>query len=163
MSKRPHRVPPVTVKLGTVLDCTLADGDKRAFVDEWRGYQLLTDEDAMDRKRPRLYLVRGKLGADPGIDAQRGAETYRRWTQRDPRTVGELDTKDARYLHGRMLRIGYASDKWGRRGKAVHYDHDFLEDGGSAPLVYSDARTLEGSRTIVVVGGSMQVTEGGIA
>lgn len=164
MSRRPHRVPAVTIKLGTVLDCTIAHGPQRAFVDEWKGFQLLSDEDAMDRARPRLYFVRGRLGADPGVeDLEGAARTYKRWTQRDPEHVGELDTRDARYLQGRMLRVGYRSDKWNRRGRTVDYDHDFLEDGGSAPLVYTDTKTIEAARTIIVLGGSMRVTEGGIA
>ena len=160
------RVPRVTAKLGTVLDCTIAHGSARAFVDEWKGFQLLTGVNAMDSRRPCLYFVRGRLGSDPGISeraARAGANTYKRWHQRDPARVGELDTEPCEYQQGRMLRLGYRSDKWGQRGRAVAYDHDFLEDGGSAPLVYTNTRTLEAATTIIVVGGSMRVTERGIA
>lgn len=163
MSRRARTVPRVTLKLGTVLDCIIADGDARAFVDEWKGYQLLTGESAMDAARPALYFVRGRLGGDPGVDAAAAARTYRRWHERDPERVGELETSPCPFRQGRMLRVGYRSDKWGRRGKQVAYDHDFLEDGGRAPLVYTNTRTLEAATTIIVVGGSMRVTERGIA
>ena len=158
-----RRVPKVTLKLGTVIDCTIGDGNARAFVDDWKGYQLLTGESAMDARRPALYFVRGRLGGDPGVAAAAAAKTYRRWHQRDPERVGELDWDPCEYRQGRMLRLGYRSDKWGSRGKAVAYDHDFLEDGGTAPLVWTNTRTLEAATTIIVVGGSMRVTERGIA
>jgi hypothetical protein len=61
-----------------------------------------------------------------------------------------------------LLRLGYRSDKWSSKRKLVDYDHDFQESGGRPPLVYTSARTLEASRCVVVVGGSMRVTEGGI-
>lgn len=157
-----YAVAPITVKLGTVLDATIAHGRKRTVVDEWRGFQLLTGEAAFDQSRPRLYLVRGRLGGDPGVNGDKGAETYSRWHKREPRRVGELNTQAARYPQGRMVRIGYRSDKWSRRGTTADYDHDFLEDGGSAPLVYTNTRTLAAATTIVVVGGSMRITEAGI-
>jgi len=159
-----RRVPRVTAKLGTVLDCTIAYGSKRHFVNEWRGFQLLTGEHAMDAQRPALYFVKGRLRGDPGVDAEAAAETYRRWHDRDPAKVGELDCADAcPHAQGRMLRLGYRSDKWGKRNTYVDYDHDFLEDSGTAPLVYTNTRTLGAATTIVVVGGSMRVTERGIA
>lgn len=159
-----HRVAPVTVKLGTVLDCTIAHGDKRLFVTEWRGFQLLTGEDAMNQLRPRLYLVRGRLGADPGIDPDRANATYRRWHDRDPERVGELETADrVTILLGRMIRLGYRSDKWDRRGRTVDYDHDFQEGRGVAPLVYVDKPNVRSVGTVIVIGGSMRVTERGIA
>lgn len=158
-----HRVPAITVKLGTVLDCTIASGTARAFVDEWKGFQLLTGENAMDARRPGLYFVKGRIGPDPDVDAAAAAKTYRRWHERDPAKVGELECDAGTYCQGRLLRLGYRSDKWGRRGRTVDYDHDFLEEGGTAPLVYTNTRTLEAATTIVVVGGSMRVTERGIA
>ena len=159
-----HCVAPVTVKLGTVLDCTIAHGNQRLFVSEWRGFQLLTGEDAMNQRRPRLYFVRGRLGADPDVDPDRANATYRRWHDRDPQRVGELATADrCAILLGRMTRIGYRSDKWHRRGRTVDYDHDFLEGRGTAPLVYVDARHVAKVTTVIVVGGSMRVTERGIA
>lgn len=163
---RPHRVPETTVKLGTVLDCTIADGDKRIRIDEWKGFQLLTDADAMERVRPRLYLVKGRLeGIDEeeAANVERAADTYRAWHKRDAAKVGELDTDPAPYCQGRMLVIGYRSDKWSRRGKAVDYEHDFLEEGGSAPLVFTNRATLPAATTVVVVGGSMKVAPGGIS
>lgn len=163
-----HRVPPVTMKLGTVLDATLADGRVRHFVNEWRGFQLLSDEDAFERDAPHchLYLVRGRIGAlthEPNAArVDQADDGYQRWHKRNAQKLGELRTADAKYLQGRMVRIGYRSDKWQARGRGTNYDHDFLEDGGRAPLVYSNARTLAASTTVVVVGGSMRITEAGI-
>jgi len=159
-----HRVAPITVKLGTVLDCTISYAHERLFVTEWRGFHLLTGADAMEQHRPRLYFVRGRLGADPHVDPDRANATYRRWHDRDPARVGELETADrCTILLGRMTRLGYRSDKWHRRGRTVDYDHDFIEGRGTAPLVYVDAAHVSKVTTAVVLGGSMRVTERGIA
>lgn len=164
-----HKVPDVAMKLGTVLDCMVAEGRHRHHVSEWRGFQLLTDYDAFERSSPHchLYLVRGRLGALKGRPSraklEHAADGYDRWHKRDPARIGELDTGVGRYPQGRLVRIGYRSDKWAKRGKATNYDHDFLEDDGTAPLVYTSARTLGASTTIVVVGGSMLITAAGIA
>jgi hypothetical protein len=159
-----HRVPACVVSLGTVLDCTIAHRDFRAFVDEWHGFQLLTDADAFARAegRARLFFVRGRL-QQTQKEPEKGTEAYRRWHKRDADKVGELTWAPASFPQGRLLVLGYRSDKWHRRGKSVDYTHDFLEDQGRAPLVYTNTRTLEGASTIVVVGGSMRITEGGIA
>jgi len=165
-----HKVPDVTMKLGTVLDATLTEGRHRHFVNEWRGFQLLSDFDAFERRAPHchLYLVRGRIGAQPkrapsASKLDHAEDGYHRWHKRDAARLGELDTAAAKYLQGRMTRIGYSSDKWARRGRTTNYDHDFLEDDGTAPLVYTNARTLGASTTIVVVGGSMLITAAGIA
>lgn len=157
------------MKLGTVLDATLADGRLRHFVNEWKNFQLLSDADAFERSAPHchLYLVRGRIGAlkhDPSeAELDQADDGYHRWHKRNAQKVGELRTADARYAQGRMVRIGYRSDKWHARGRTIDYDHDFLEDDGRAPLVYTNAKTLAASTTIVVVGGSMLITEAGIA
>lgn len=163
------RVPPVIILLGTVLDAELEAGGNRIRIDEWKGYQVLADHDAFSRKPPhaRLYLVRGKL---EGLDhepsdrrVERGLRDYERWHRRQAERIGEIDSKEAKYPQGRMVTIGYRSDKWGRKGRTHDYTHSFLEDGGRPPLVYSSSRTLAGSHTVVVVGGSMRITERGIA
>jgi hypothetical protein len=162
-----HKVPPVTVSLGTVLDAVVEHRGTRYTVTRWKGMHLLTDPGAMDSARPRLFLVRGKLGGKaklaPDADAGDASDTYREWHRRQPAQVGELDTHAAKYPQGRMVMIGYRSDKWGRRGKTHDYSHDFHEDGGKPPLVYTDTRALDAARTVVVVGGSMLVTDRGIA
>jgi hypothetical protein len=160
-----HHVAPVTVALGTVLDCTIGDGDTRVFVDEWEGFHLLTNEGAFSNApgRARLYFVRGKLAALPAKPQNfAGSKDFKYWSSRDPDRMGELDTKPCKYVQGRLLRLGYRSDKWHRKGKTEDYDHDFLEDGGAPPLVYTNAPTLAASHCVVVVGGSMRITEGGI-
>lgn len=160
-----HRVPDVTVALGTVLDCTIGEGDRRVFVDEWEGFHLLTNEGAFDNApgRARLYFVKGAMAALPAKPADfKGSRDFKYWSERDPDRMGELNTKPCKYVQGRLLRLGYRSDKWHRKGKTEDYDHDFLEDGGAAPLVYTSAPTLAASVCVVVVGGSMRITEGGI-
>jgi hypothetical protein len=166
---RARTVPPVTIQLGTVLDAELEHEGQRIRIDEWKGYQILADDDAFRRRPPhaRLFLVRGKiekLAHEPSSTRiERGLRDYERWHRRPYDRLGELDTKEAKYLQGRLVTIGYRSDKWGPRGKRHDYTHSFHEDGGRPPLVYSSARTLAGSHTIVVVGGSMRITERGIA
>lgn len=153
--------------LGTVLDAVIEIRGQRHTVKRWHGMKLLTDPDAIDRARPKLYLVRGRLERptrlEPGADAGAASRTFEGWHQRENDLVGELETKAAKYAQGRMVVIGYRSDKWERKGKAHDYSHDFFEDGGRPPLVYTDTRDLEAARTVVVVGGSMRVTRAGIA
>lgn len=165
MSKRPHRAPRTTVLLGTVLDLQVEHDDMRTTVTHWKGWALLADADAMDRApgRARLFLApmipegrRERQSAD-------AEETYARWHERNPRKVLQLDVPDEfRNLQGRVLRIGYRSDKWTRRGNARDYDHDFREGGALAPLIYTNTRTLQGARGACITGGDMRVTEAGI-
>jgi hypothetical protein len=170
MLQRPHKVARVTTLLGVVLDLQLElqGGRKRLLVTEWEGWALLTDNDGMDRAegRARLYLVpfvdtAGKFNAPRALEL--GAETYKRWHERRSDDVLHLDVPDS-FAHeqGRVLRIGYRSDKWRRRGDAVDYDHDFREDGATAPKLYTDSRELQAARGAVITGGSMRVTEAGI-
>lgn len=162
-----HKVPALTVKLGTVLDAVIEERGNRHTVYRWKGMQLLTDANAMEKGRPKLYLVRGKLQATRKLraDADAGAasDTYGEWHKRPHDLVGELDTRPCGHRLGRMVLIGYRSDKWGRKGETHDYSHDFFEENGVPPLVYADARTLDSARCVVVVGGSMKVTDRGIA
>lgn len=162
-----HSVPPVTVCLGKVLDAVIEHRGKRYTVTKWRGMHMLTDPQALERARPRLYLVRGKLERqvrlEPGAYAGKASDTYAGWHQRENEKVGELDTRAAKFAQGRIVLIGYRSDKWEKRGRTHDYSHDFFEGDGTPPLVYTDTRTLDAARTVVIVGGSMRVTEGGIA
>lgn len=164
-----HAIPALTVQYGTVLDVLFAVGNQRITVTEWRGWHMLVSEHAMDTAagRAKLFLVRGTISKRKllrGDEHDRAQEQYERWHQRDARALGELKNLPDSIGHrqGRVLRIGYRSDKWGRRGATNDYDHDFLEDGGKAPWLYTNTARIEAARAAVIVGGSMAITEGGI-
>ena len=164
-----HSVPGLTVKYGTVLDLTIATRDVRIFVTEWDGWQMLVSERAMllPPGRAKLYLVKGAIRSKvllQGDEHDQAQEQYERWHQRDAESIGEIvDIPDTiAYRQGRLLRIGYRSDKWTRRGKGRDYDHDFTENGHRPPLIYTNTRALERARAAVIVGGDMSITEGGI-
>jgi len=157
-----YRVPPVTVQLGTVLDLRIERGQTRTFIDDWAGWLLLTDERGMDSTRPRLWLLPPtRTGGEPGAEGTAAGDTYDRWHKRPPATVEELHAPDEiGHLQGRVLAIGYRSDKWGRRGEVHDYDHDFTD--GKAPKLYTSHASLETSVGAVIVGGDMRITERGI-
>ena len=74
-----------------------------------------------------------------------------------------LDVPDAiEWRQGRVLRIGYRSDKWSRRGAMHDYDHDFTEAGHRPPLIYTNTQSLGRARAALITGGDMAITEGGI-
>lgn len=159
--------PRVLVHYGTVLDLTIEQGHERVRLDEWHGWHMLVPQNAMDVApgRARIYLVRGKLEDRTELEGEhdQAQETYARWHQRGADFVGMLDVPDALEWHqGRVLRIGYRSDKWGRRGTEHDYDHDFTEDGHRPPLIYTSSRQLARSRAALIRGGDMAITEGGI-
>lgn len=164
-----HKIPAVTVRYGSVLDLMFDDGEYRITVTEWRGWHMLVGREAMDAApgRARIYLVRGRLAkkkALKGDEHDRAQEQYERWHQRDAQWLGELDKLPSAISckQGRVLRIGYKSDKWSKRSTTHDYDHDFTEGGHRAPLLYTDKRAIESSRAAVIVGGDMAITEGGI-
>lgn len=164
-----HSIPGLTVLYGTVLDLTFASGEYRVLVTEWRGWQMLVGERAMLAApgRAKVYLVRGaitKRAALQGDEHDQAQEQYERWHQRDAATLGEIDRLPDTISHcqGRVLRLGYRSDKWSRRGKHRDYDHDFTEGAHSPPLLYTSARSVERSKAAVIVGGDMAITEEGI-
>lgn len=162
-----HSVPAVTTQLGTVLDCVVrVEGGTLLTIDEWRGWLLLTDENALERQRPKLYLVAPRELNEPAPrkNYEPATATYEGWHKRRGLEVRVYDVPPRfPWLLGRAQRIGYRSDKWRRRGKPVDYEHDFNEGGGVPPLVYLSARGLAQARGAVLVGGSMKVTERGIA
>ena len=169
--ERAYRIPARTVLLGHVLDVSveLAGGEERLLIQEWEGWALLCDADAMGRApgRARLFLVPDPNGEADNVDLgddDDGEDTYERWHDREADGVRELDFPDegCSYQLGRCIRIGYRSDKWGGRGEAHDYDHDFRERGHTAPLLYIDTRELERARAAVIVGGDMRVTARGI-
>lgn len=163
-----HHIPALTVALGTVLDLVIGDGHERIFVSDWDGWHLLTSPNAFDVTpgRARLFLVRGRLHELEQLegDELEGEEAYERWTERSADHLGELElpSSSCSFRHGRLLRLGYRSDKWNRRGQTVDYDHDFTEHGAQPPWIYTDHAHLERSGCAVVTGGTMTVTEGGI-
>lgn len=162
-----HRFAPRTVALGTVLDLSIAPSSReRVFVAEWRGWWLLTTPDAMERAPgyARLFLASGRAERTGEAPDGAGAETYAAWHERDPDRVLELDVpSQLPHLQGRLLRLGYRSDKWGRRGEFEDYEHDFSERAGAPPLIYTDRADIEDSSAALVVGGDMVITERGIA
>lgn len=164
MPKTAHyHVPPVTVMLGAVLDLRVEDGQVRIAVDDWEGWLLLTDENAMDSNRPRLFLVAADLADGTELEAVGpAAQTYERWHRRQHDGVSDVDVsgEEIGYYQGRVLSIGYRSDKWGRSGEEHDYDHDFTE--GEPPKLYTDRADIADARAAVVVGGDMRVTERGI-
>lgn len=164
-----HAIPPLTVLYGTVLDLLFAQGVQRISVTEWRGWQMLVGSRAMDSApgRAKLFLVRGKIAKRSllkGDEHDLAQEQYERWHQRDAKSVGAIERipDSISYRQGRVLRIGYRSDKWSKRGTTTDYDHDFTERGASPPLLYTNTASIEKARAAVIVGGTMAITEGGI-
>lgn len=166
---RAYKVPPCTVQLGTLLDLTIApDNQSRVRVDEWRGWIVVIPENgfSLPAGRGKLYLFKAALTQSVKAPVVRRAleRAHERWHARLPDAVKHHDVADwLEHGQGRVLRIGYRSDKWGPKGRTHDYDHDFLERDGRPPLIYTDARKLEKSRAAVLVGGSMRITERGIA
>lgn len=161
-----YAIPGLTVHYGTVLDLQLEHRRVRELVTRWKGWAMLVGDRAMRSApgRARLYLVRGKLEQTARSKAKASAlDTYERWHKRAATYVGELEVADEiGHKQGRVIRLGYRSDKWNRKGSMVDYDHSFLEDGHRAPWLYTDAATLAKSTAAVIVGGDMAITEEGI-
>ncbi len=167
---RAYKVPPCTVQLGTLLDLTIApDAEHRVRVDEWKGWLVVIPENGFElgRGRSKLFLLKADMLKRETMRApvRRALErAYERWHMREPDAIATHEVADwIERLQGRVLRIGYRSDKWGPRGKSHDYDHDFLERGGRAPKLYTDSRALDKASAAVLVGGSMTITERGIA
>lgn len=169
MLARPYRPPEVAVKLGTVLDLVVEDRDVRLFLRDWGGWQLLTDEDGMEREpgRARLYLFAGKLELDGELepdDLPEAAATHVAWNQREADKVGTLREipDEIGWYQGRVLEIGYRSDKWARKGKTHDYHHIFTEHGAQPPRLYTNTKNIDRARAAVITGGDMSVTPEGI-
>jgi hypothetical protein len=162
---RPYRAPATTAMLGRVLDLQVERDGHRITVTGWAGWALLTDPNAMDRApgRARLYLAPWKPAGKRALRNAAAEETYAAWHARNPKQRLELDVPDELGAYqGRVIRIGYRSDKWGRRGSSHDYDHDFREGRHTAPKLYTDTRNIDRARGAVIVGGDMRVTERGI-
>jgi hypothetical protein len=164
-----HAIPGLTVHYGTVLDVLFATGDMRISVTEWRGWHMLVSERAMTTApgRVKLYLVKGTIKERTrltGDELDRAQEQYERWHRRDAKELGQIVSipEAIAWRQGRVLRIGYRSDKWSPRGKMNDYDHDFTEGGARPPWLYTSSQAIEKARAAVIVGGTMAITEGGI-
>lgn len=161
-----YTVPQVTVLLGMVLDLQLERGNTRTVVDEWAGWALLTTETAMELEpgHAKLILLAGELHPRRKPLRPVDVSTYERWHQRAASELLELDAPDQiGFFQGRVVRLGYRSDKWGRKGQTHDYDHAFTERGHTAPKLYTDTPELARARGAVIVGGDMSVTSRGIA
>jgi hypothetical protein len=92
------------------------------------------------------------------------AATFEAWHRREPSHVDTLDNlPDVIGVYiGRATRIGYRSDKWGKKGHAQDYDHDYTEPGYSPPEVWADRADLDQAHAIVIVGGNQRITPEGI-
>jgi hypothetical protein len=168
MSGKPKKVPALTIELGTVLEAVVLRGTVKTTVHEWRGMKLLAAHDAFDQRPASLYLVRAKpVKVDQVKQSQRkverGAKSYERWHDREPVALYEIATREATHRQGRLVRLDYRSDKWHRRRHTIEYTHDFTERGGKGSLVTTDTRDLSKARTVVCSGGTVRVTERGIA
>lgn len=159
-----HRVPAVTIELGTALELVTEDGDNQTLWDEVNGWRVLVSSEAFDQSRPRLFIVPGELENMKSDDAERAHarahDGYARWHDRAPDAgrVGWLETPDnIGTAIGRAVRLDYASDKWG--GRVVEYTHSFTDDG-RPPLAYVNNRN--DPQGFALVGGDMTITEEGI-
>lgn len=164
---RRYRVPARTVQLGTVLDLHLElNATQRAFVKEWSGWLMCIPEHGFELARgsSKLFLFKpAELEQLEGMGAA-AIRAYQRWHKRHPDAVESHEVPDhLGHLQGRVLRIGYRSDKWGARGNTIDYDHDFTERGALPPKLYTDSAELEQARGAVLVGGDMTITARGIA
>lgn len=169
MTTAVYRVPPQTVRLGHVLDLHVeVNADTRVRIDEWHTWLMCCGENGFDLQpgRAKLFLFAPMRDDSDASERDRSAATraYERWHKREAKRVDVYDVPDTfRHCQGRVLRIGYQSDKWGQRGKGHDYDHDFCERDGLPPLLYTDVRDISKARGAVLVGGDMVITEGGIA
>ncbi len=161
-----HHIPARTVQLGRVLDLTTVLGQHATTWDvEVKDWVMLTDARA-EQMRPGnagLYLVRRELvlNATPKTTEAQD-KTYETWHDREPGEKLVLDVPDFCGLYlGNARVVGYASDKWTKRGDFVDYEHDFSESG-LEPEVWADAENLANARGVVIRGGDMRVTAQGI-
>lgn len=163
-----YRIPATTVQFGTVLDLQVEpNASTRIRVDDWAGWLLCAGENGFELAPGRcklfLFPAAPRDGA-PGTDYRAATTGYERWHKRPAARVDIHDVPaHLGCCQGRVLRIGYRSDKWGRRGAYHDYDHDFCESDGMPPLLYTDTASLAGASAAVLVGGDMVIREDGIS
>jgi len=129
-------------------------------------------EDAADDKRDQKWQefwggAAPTRETNPYVDDEETADaaaTFEAWHRREPSHVDTLDNlPDVIGVYiGRATRIGYRSDKWGKKGHAQDYDHDYTEPGYSPPEVWADRADLDQAHAIVIVGGNQRITPEGI-
>lgn len=162
------RVPKELVFLGWVLDATLEREGKIIKVnDDWYGWFMATVPGAehMPEGRARIYLLSSdSYFAKNKPVTEKAADTFREWTTNEPQEVFQTEAPDDfGHVQGRMVRLGYKSDKWEKRGQYHDYEHNFTEDDGVAPIVRTDTADIRESKGAVMQGGTMRVTAQGIA
>ena len=162
-----YHVPDVTVSLGQVLDLTVEHDGFRTTIDEFDGWQMLADENGFEHQpgHAKLFLIEGDLKRMQPVpeEMEQAAETYEEWNKREPEKMGELDTPDdIGYYQGRVIQLGYVSDKWNERGEEEPYDHLFTELGALPPKLYTDRPEIADSKAAIIVGGDFQITQRGI-
>ncbi|MGV1080696.1 MAG: hypothetical protein ACOYD1_12765 [Candidatus Nanopelagicales bacterium] len=168
MTTAVYRYPATQVRLGFVLDLTIEpNADVRMRIDDWAGWLMCCGENGFELQPGRAKLFLFAPAPDEGArtrDYSAAARAFERWHKREAKQVDRHEVPDKLvHCQGRVLRIGYRSDKWGKRGQSHDYDHDFCERDGLPPLLYTDAAKIDKSRGAVLVGGDMVITEGGIA
>lgn len=167
-TRRKIRVPRELVFLGYVLDAIIEkDGTVIKVKDDWYNWFLCTTPGAERLASGRASLFLLDSGVYMGIEkkpSKKARRTYFEWSKNTPQQTFEASVPDDfPYLQGRIIRIGYASDKWTRRGRYENYDHDFYESGGIPPLIRTDKKDIAKSKGAVIKGGTMSITARGIA
>lgn len=163
-----YRIPGRTVELGSLLDLHVElDASHRVRVDEWAGWLVTIPEHGFELLpgRAKIFLFAPKPAPVRDAGNLSAAErAYKRWHKRGAEELAVHTVPDhVGHYCGRVLRIGYRSDKWGPRGKTIDYDHDFTENGARAPKLYTSSSERNGSTAALIVGGDMTITERGIA
>lgn len=126
------RVPDNLVALGSVLDVVVERDGRRERL-EPGGPQWL----CADASKETLWLlpkktVPGRLPDGADAEIRRMGSVYRQWNDFEPRRTQltpPLTVRGKWRLVGRVVRMGYRSDKWDARPN--NYEHDF----GRARLV----------------------------
>jgi hypothetical protein len=151
------------VLLGEGLDLVVERRGRRHTFRDMKGYAMLAPANAEERKpgSGRLFLVAAEGNETNPSGSARAVETFRMWTHRDPDRTLKLEVPDSiGYRIGRVIRIGYRSDKFRRRaGTWVDYEHDFAEP---FPVLYATTTTGEGARGYVLTGGRFVIGSRGI-
>ena len=166
--RRKIAVPKEIVFLGWVLDAIVESGETVIKVkDEWHGWFMATSSGS-EKLRPgraRLFLLNSDVFfSKDRKPSKKAAKTLKNWTARNPDEVFQTKAPDDfPHKQGELSRLGYSSDKWEHKGKFFDYDHDFRESGGRPPTVRTDHKDIAKSKGAVISGGTMRITNRGIA
>lgn len=148
------RLPDALVALGQVLDVVIEHNGRRMVLDFPKPPHWL----CTDIGRQALYLLpipKGHRGQrfPAGAGGQLGAlaSVFRTWSDFEPRRASLVTTRLGREwkARGRVVRIGYRSDKW--TNKPTDYEHDFKAQPRIAQL--GTLYRISGSRLKVTAAG----------